>query len=72
VVDLARILLSIPASIAFIERYWSICGFTSQKYYNINEDLYEMRCFLRKSYFNLVNYSGGKTTQFYVKLRNIT
>lgn len=45
---LASILLNINSSSAFIERYFSICGFASKKNRsNIGEDLFIKRCMLR-------------------------
>ncbi len=44
---LTQILLTILSSSAFIERYFSICGITSDKYPNMDDDLFEMRCMLK-------------------------
>jgi len=46
--ELALILLNINSSSAFIERFFSICGFIQDKRrQNITIDLFKMRCLLR-------------------------
>ncbi|RNA27099.1 hypothetical protein BpHYR1_038792, partial [Brachionus plicatilis] len=48
---LAQILLNINSSSSCIERFFSICGFTSQKNrQNINDDLFEMRCIFKANF----------------------
>jgi hypothetical protein len=44
--ELALVLLSILSSSAFIERFFSICGFCTRKYHNLEDDLLEMRCMM--------------------------
>ena len=46
--DLSKILLNISASSAFIERYFSICGFVcDRRRLNMNDELIIMRCMLK-------------------------
>jgi hypothetical protein len=47
---LAQALLVIPSSASFIERFFSICGVMSEKYTNIDDDLFQMRSMLRVNF----------------------
>jgi hypothetical protein len=56
---LAIILLSIPASSAFIERFFSVCGFQVKRFINMSDDLFEMRSML-KSNLDTLNSMAAK------------
>jgi hypothetical protein len=52
--QLARVLLLIPSSSSYIERYFSFCGIISKKYPHMEDDLLFWRSFFR-AYMDILN-----------------